>query len=84
MFDPSKVGTTRHLQASAKIAASAEQVFARLDDQTRLAEHMGQPSIMMGGARMTYQFDDGKGQIVGSHIRMGGAAFGLKLDLDEM
>ena len=75
---------TRHLQASARIAASAEQVFARLDDQTRLAEHMGRPSVMTGGGRMTYEFDAGKGQIVGSHIRMGGTAFGLKLDLDEM
>jgi hypothetical protein len=84
MIDPTRPYRTRHLQASARIDASAEQVFARLDDQTRLAEHMGQPSIMMGGGRMTYEFDDGRGQIVGSHIRMAGAAFGLKLDLDEM
>lgn len=84
MIDPAQAGMTRHLQASASIAASAEKVFARLDDQTRLAEHMGRPSVMMGGGRMTYEFDDGKGQLVGSHIRMGGSAFGLKLDLDEM
>ncbi len=75
---------SRHVEASAMIAASAELVFARLDDQTRLAEHMGRSSMMMGGGRMTYEFDEGKGQAVGSHIRMGGAAFGLRLSLAEV
>lgn len=66
------------------VTASAELVFARLDDQTRLAEHMGRSSMMMGGGRMTYEFDEDKGQAVGSHIRMGGTAFGLRLSLDEV
>jgi hypothetical protein len=74
----------RHREASATIAASAEQIFARLDDQTRLAEHMSRPSMMMGGGRMTYAFDDARGRAVGSHNRMGGKAFGLELDLDEV
>ena len=75
---------TRHRESSATIAAPPEDVFARLDDQTRLAEHMSRPSMMMGGGRMTYAFDEGKGQVIGSHIRMGGKAFGLELDLDEV
>jgi hypothetical protein len=33
---------------------------------------------------MTYEFDAGKGQALGSHIRMGGTAFGLSLFADEV
>ncbi|WP_394760802.1 SRPBCC family protein [Phenylobacterium sp.] len=67
-----------------EVAATPEQVFVRLDDQTRLAAHMERPSVMMGGGRMTYDFDAGRGQVVGSHIRMGGSAFGLSLAVDEV
>lgn len=74
----------RHKEASAQVAATPERLFAHLDDQTRLAAHMSQPSLMMGGGRMTYAFDEARGQAVGSHIRMGGTAFGLKLCLDEV
>jgi hypothetical protein len=59
-------------------------VFARLDGQTRLAEHMEKPSAMTGGGRMTYDFDADRGQAVGSHIRMGGSAFGIPLFVDEV
>jgi hypothetical protein len=75
---------TGHAEASALLAATPSAIFARLDDQTRLGEHMGRSSAMMGGGRMTYDFDAAKGQAVGSHIRMGGEAFGLKLSLDEV
>ena len=74
----------RHKEVSAHVAAEPHQVFALLDDQTRLAEHMGKPSLMMGGGKMTYALDEQKGQAVGSHIRMGGSAFGLRLSLDEV
>jgi hypothetical protein len=67
-----------------EVAATPKQVFARLDDQTRLAAHMERPSAMMGGGRMTYEFDAGRGQAVGSHIKMGGSAFGLSLAVDEV
>lgn len=75
---------TRHREASADIAATPQTVFAHLDDQTRLAKHMSKPSLIMGGGKMTYDFDEQKGQAVGSHIRMGGSAFGLQLHLDEV
>jgi len=39
---------------------------------------------MMGGGRMSYEFDAGRGQIIGSHIKMGGSAFGLSLFVDEV
>jgi hypothetical protein len=74
----------RRLERVVHVAATPGAVFARLDDQTRLAEHMERPSAMMGGGRMTYQFDAGRGQAVGSHIRMGGSAFGVRLFVDEV
>jgi len=33
---------------------------------------------------MTYEFDAAKGRAVGSHIRMGGSAFGIKLFVEEV
>ena len=74
----------RHLEASAHLAAEPHKVFALLDDQTRLAKHMSKRSLMMGGGKMTYSLDEQKGQAVGSHIHMGGSAFGLQLFLDEV
>jgi hypothetical protein len=76
--------TIRHCEAVAVVSAPPAALFARLDDQTRLGGHMEKSSMMMGGGRMTYEFDEGRGQVVGSHIRMGGSAFGLKLFVDEV
>jgi hypothetical protein len=45
---------------------------------------VSKPSLMMGGGKMTYVFDEQKGRAVGSHIRMVGSAFGLPLSLDEV
>ena len=39
---------------------------------------------MMGGGGMRIELDDQKGQAVGSHIRLVGTAFGLRLFLDEI
>lgn len=74
----------RRTEATAIVNALPESLFARLDDQSRLADHMGRPSLMTGGGRMTYSFDEGKGRAVGSHILMGGNAFGLNLSVDEV
>ena len=74
----------RHQEAAGGVAGTPEQVFAYLDDQTRLAAHMARRSWMMGGGRMSYEFDDGRGQRVDSHIRMGGRAFGIRIALDEV
>jgi hypothetical protein len=75
---------SRHFESAAHVAADAVAVFDWVDDQTRLAQHMGERSAMMGGGRMTYDFDEGRGRAVGSHIRMGGEAFGLHLFVDEV
>jgi hypothetical protein len=66
------------------ISASPEQVFAFVDDQSRLSSHMSESSWMMGGGRMTIELDEGKGQAVGSHIQLRGRVFGIRLFLDEV
>jgi hypothetical protein len=73
-----------HCEVTAYVPAGPERVFARLDDQKRLAEHMRRPSLMMGGGRMAYVFDAGAGQAVGSRFRMSGRAFGLRLSVDQV
>jgi hypothetical protein len=71
-------------KATARIAADQQQIFDRLDDQAKLAAHMTKSSAMMGGVRMTYEFDAEGGRAVGSHITMRGTAFGLHLFVDEV
>lgn len=75
---------TYHDHAEAIITASQAEVFAYLDDQTRLAAHMGKRTMMMLGGRMTYQFDAAQGRAVGSVIRMGGSFLGLLLAVEEV
>lgn len=48
--------------------ASPEALFDFLDDQAALASHMGKPSMMMLGGRMSYALDDSAGRAVGSRI----------------
>ena len=73
-----------HDQSEAIIRASQAEVFAYLDDQIRLAAHMGRRSLMMLGGRMTYEFDAAQGRAVGSVIRMGGSFLGLSLSVLEV
>lgn len=73
-----------HVESDRHVAAAPQAVFERLDDQARLAGHMEQPSLMMGGGRMSYAFDQAGGRAVGSHIKMGGKAFGISLFVDEV
>ncbi len=75
---------THHDQSQAIVSGSQSDVFAYLDDQTRLAAHMGKRSMMMLGGRMTYQFDAAQGRAVGSVILMGGSCLGLSLAVEEV
>ena len=75
---------TRHHQKEAIISAPQAEVFAYLDDQSRLAAHMQKRSMMMLGGQMTYAFDAGQGRAVGSVIRMGGHFLGLSLAVLEV
>jgi hypothetical protein len=45
---------------------------------------MSQSSGMMMGGRMQISFDDGRGQTVGSHVRMTGRMMGFDLFLEEV
>lgn len=74
----------RHYEESSPIPASMEQVFEYVDDHARLSSHMCQSSWMMGGGRMDIQADAGRGQVVGSHIRLSGKILGIQLYLDEV
>jgi hypothetical protein len=75
---------TYHDQAETSVLASPAEVFAHLDDQTRLAAHMEKRSMMMLGGRMTYDLDQGQGRAVGSVIRMRGSFLGFSLLVEEV
>src|SRR3989344_5777268 len=74
----------KHYEDSMLIPAPAEELFAYIDDHTRFSSHMSQSSWMMGGGHMDVSVDEGRGQKAGSHIRLSGTAFGIKLFLDEV
>ena len=75
---------SRHERATALVGASAEAVFAYLDDPSALGAHMSERSAMMMGGRMTYDLDAAHGQSVGSVIRMRGTMLGLALAVEEV
>ncbi|TSC76480.1 MAG: hypothetical protein G01um101431_613 [Parcubacteria group bacterium Gr01-1014_31] len=74
----------RHYEASISVAALPAQVFAYTDDHASFSSHMNKSSWMMGGGRMEVVLDEGRGQKVGSHIRMHGRVLGLSLSLHEV
>ena len=74
----------RHFDESREIAASPVELFALIDDHARLSAHMSKSSWMMGGGRMEMSLDEGRGQKVGSHIKLSGKAFGIDIFLDEV
>ena len=74
----------RHYEDSAVISSSPKEVFKFADDHTKFSSHMNKSSWMMGGSRMETKIDKGKGQKVGSHIRMSGKVLGINLFLDEI
>lgn len=74
----------RHYEDRVLISAGAAEIFAFIDDHTRLSSHMNKSSWMMGGGKMDTLVDAGRGQEVGSHIRMSGKVFGVTIFLDEV
>lgn len=73
-----------HDESSSVVAAPAERLFDLLDDHSRMSAHMSGRSWMMGGGRMVTAMDEGQGRRIGSHIRLDGRAFGVRLELDEV
>jgi hypothetical protein len=74
----------RHHQSAAFVPASAQKLFALMDDHARLAAHMTKRSWKMGGCRMTVELDGGGGPDIGSRIRLAGRVFGLRLAVEEV
>ena len=71
-------------ESNGLVQAPMDQVFAHIDDHARLSAHMGEPSWRMGGGRMETQIDAGRGQKVGSRIRLSGRVFGVELSVEEI
>jgi len=76
--------TARHHERDQFVAAAPEEVFAVVDDHARFSSHMSESSWMMGGGRMSVELDEARGQAEGSHIRLSGRVFGVRLYLDEV
>lgn len=74
----------RHYEDSVVIPAEPEEIFAYIDDHARFSSHMSTSSPMMAGSKMMTEVDEGKGQSVGSHIKMSGSVLGMPLSLDEV
>ncbi len=74
----------RHFEDNGVIFAPPEKVFDYADDHSNFSAHMAKSSMMMGGGSMKTEVDEGKGQRIGSHIRMKGKVFGVSLYLDEI
>lgn len=70
-------------ECSAIARSPVDRVFAHLDDHTRLSSHMSESSWMMGGGRMDVEVDEGRGQKVGSRIRLAGRVLGIELSVEE-
>ena len=74
----------RYYEHEAFVAAPPEQLFAYVDDQARLSSHMSQSSWKMGGGEMRIESDEGRGQAVGSKLRLSGYVLGIKLIVEEV
>jgi len=72
-----------HREATVRVAASPQVVFALLDDHQRLAAHMEKPSLMMAGATMKIETDSKKSQALGSLITVKGQVLGVALSVSE-
>ena len=71
-------------ESSGFVQSPMDQVFAHIDDHTRLSSHMSEPSWRTGGGRMDTEIDEGRGQTVGSRIRLSGQVFGVDLSVEEI
>ena len=72
-----------HFETRVHVDASPELLFAELDDQERLSEHMMKSSTMMAGSTMRFEFDERRGRAVGSRMRLFGNVLGLSLEVLE-
>src|SRR5688572_23510894 len=74
----------RHYEGKVTVGAPIEDVFGHIDDHSRLSSHMNRSAWMMGGGRMEIHVDEGRGQQIGSKIRLAGTVCGLRLSVEEV
>jgi hypothetical protein len=74
----------RHYEEHVTLPVGAEKIFSYADDFSQLSSHMNKSSSMMMGGSMETLLDEGRGQAIGSHIRMKGKMMGIELSLDEV
>lgn len=72
-----------HYEASALVSAPAQATFDYVDDHERLSSHMSESPWMMGKGRMITEVDAGRGQQLGSLIRLTGRVLGMRLSVAE-
>ena len=70
-------------ETSLSLPVTAEAAFAWLDDFHNLSAHMERRSGMMLGSSMRIETDEGRGQRVGSRVRMTGSLLGRRFALEE-
>ena len=70
-------------ESNGLVQSPMDQVFAHIDDHTRLSSHMSEPSWRTGWGRMETEIDAGRGQTVGSRVRLSGRVFGVELSVEE-
>jgi hypothetical protein len=75
---------SRHHESATFVPATPARLFAHVDDHARLSSHMNTSSWMMGGGHMDIELDAGRGQRVGSQIRVAGRVWGVDLSLEEI
>lgn len=73
---------SRHAESSGVVPASPERVFAYIDDPTRVLAHVTQSSWRLAGSQLEEEIDLGRGQIVGSHVRLSGHIAGQDLSVE--
>jgi hypothetical protein len=73
-----------HHECSGLVPSPLDQVFAHVDDNRRLSSHMSEPSWRTGWGRMETEVDEGRGQAVGSRIRLSGRVLGVELSVEEV
>lgn len=74
----------QHYEDNILISTPPKELFDYVDDHKHFSSHMNKSSWMMGGGRMDISVDEGRGQKMGSHIRMRGKVLGINLFLDEV
>lgn len=74
----------KRYEETIKIAKSPQEVFAFANNHANFSSHMSKSSWMMGGGKMELVADKDGFQKLGSHIKMSGKVFGVKLFLDEV